>query len=59
MGLGTAILHYQYTEISINYMGLGAAIPQYAEIRENRTGLGSAVLPCPHVEIRDNHICLV
>jgi hypothetical protein len=29
MGLGAAILHYQYTEISINYMGLGAAIPQY------------------------------
>jgi hypothetical protein len=45
--------------ISINYMGLGAAIPQYAEIRENRTGLGSAILPCPHVEIRDNHMCLV
>jgi hypothetical protein len=24
MGLGAAILHCQYTEISINYMGLGA-----------------------------------
>jgi hypothetical protein len=34
MGLGAAILHCQYTEISINYMGLGAPIPhcQYAEI---------------------------
>jgi hypothetical protein len=34
MGLGAAILHCQYTEISIHYMGLGAPIPhcQYAEI---------------------------
>jgi hypothetical protein len=34
MGLGAAILHCQYTEISINNMGLGAAIPhcQCAEI---------------------------
>ena len=34
MGLGAAISHCQYAEISANYMGLGAAIPhcQYAEI---------------------------
>jgi hypothetical protein len=57
MGLGAAILHYKYIKSALSiWVWLQPFLIVNMQRSEIIVGLGSAILPCPHVEIRNNHV---